>query len=366
MPRRSRRPLALLVAPALLVPALAACGSDDGEDEGSGLAEVSVSGDLGETPEVEWPDDYTAGKPESQTLIEGDGPEVAEDGTALVHYWIGNGYDESEAISTYTALPEVLDLTDTELPEALTAPVVGATVGSRVVTSLEAEELFGPVGQPAYGISNKDPLLLVTDVLGPYPIEEPYDEQGTGFAPDLVLDEDGRPEAMRFAGRPRPTGRLQVQTLVEGEGEPIKASDVVMVDYLGQVYAKPKPFDGSFDGTPLVQNLSGLVEGWQQALVGKTVGSRVVLAIPPRLGYGAEGNEGAGISGTDTIYFLIDVLARAPKPATPEPSEEPSPSASPSIDPSASGSPSPAVSGGSGDGSGGGSGGPSGSPSASE
>ena len=106
----------------------------------------------------------------------------------------------------------------------------------------------------------------------------------------------------------------------------------------------------SFDGQPLVRSLSELVEGWQQALVGKTVGSRVVIAVPPRLGYGAEGNEGAGIRGTDTIYFLIDVLGRAPEPAAPEPAEEESPSASPSASPSESVSPtdgatpSPAVS----------------------
>lgn len=357
MPRRSRRPLALL-ASALLIPALAACGSDDG-DQGSGLSDVEVSGEVGASPQVTWPDDYTAGTPESETLVEGDGPEIAEDGTALVHYWIGNGYDQSEAISTYTALPEVLDLSNTELPEALTDPVVGATVGSRIVTSLDAEELFGPVGQPAYGISNKDPLLLVTDVLGPYPVDAPYEEQGKGFGPDLVLGDDGVPTAMRFMGRPKPTGRLQVQTLVEGDGETIGASDVVMVDYLGQVYAKPKPFDTSFGAQPLVQSLSGLVEGWQQALVGKTVGSRIVLAVPPRLGYGAEGNEGAGIRGTDTIYFLIDVLGRAAKPEKPAPSEDDSPSASPSVDPSAdpsaSGTPSPA-----------GSASPSASPSASE
>lgn len=361
MPRRSRRPLALLVAPALLIPALAACGSDD-DGETTGLSEVTVSGEVGETPEVEWGEDYTAGSPESETLVTGDGPEIAEDGTALVHYWIGNGFDESEAISTYTALPEVLDLTNTELPEALTDPVVGATVGSRVVTSLGADELFGEVGQPAYGISNKDPLLLVTDILGPYSVDAPFEEEGTGFAPDLVLDEDGLPEAMRFAGRPRPTGRLQVQTLVEGTGEALKASDVVMVDYLGSVYAKPKPFDTSFGADPLVQSLSGLVEGWQEALVGKTVGSRVVLAIPPRLGYGAEGNEGAGIKGTDTIYFIIDILARAPKPATPEPEDEPSasPSASASIAPGTP-SESPAVSPG-----GSASGSPSESPSSSE
>lgn len=350
MPRRVRRPLALLVAPALLLPALAACGSDEDDSSGAGLAEVEVTGEFGETPVVEWPEDYSAGEAESETLVTGDGPEIPEDGTALVHYWIGNGFDQSEALSTYTALPQPLTLTDDQLPDALTDPIEGATVGSRIVTSVSAEEVFGEVGRPDLGISNADPLLIVADVLGPTPVEEPFVEEGTGFAPDLVLDEDGLPEAMRFMGRPRPTGRLQVQTLVEGDGEELKASDVVMVDYLGQVYAKPKPFDTSFGADPLVQTLSGLVEGWQQALVGKTVGSRVVLAIPPRLGYGAEGNEGAKISGTDTIYFVIDILARAPEPAAPEPAEEESPSASPSGSPSAEVSPtedatpSPAVS----------------------
>lgn len=346
MPRRVRRPLALLVAPALLLPSLAACGSDEDETSGAGLAAVEVTGEVGEPPVVEWPEEFTAGDAESETLVTGDGPAIAEDGTALVHYWIGNGFDQSEALSTYTALPEALDLGNTELPAALTEPVVGATVGSRVVTSVLAEEVFGEIGNPTIGVSNADPLLLVVDVLGPTPLDEPFVEEGTGFAPDLVLGEDGRPEAMRFMGRPRPTGQLQVQTLVEGDGEELKASDVVMVDYLGQVYAKPKPFDTSFDGQPLVQSLSGLVEGWQQALVGTTVGSRVVLAIPPRLGYGAEGNEGAGIRGTDTIYFVIDILGRAPEPVAPEPAEEESPSASPSaeVSPTEDASPSPAVS----------------------
>ena len=348
MPRRVRRPLALLVAPVLLLPALAACGSDDGDSSVTGLAEVEVSGEVGEPPVVEWGEDYSAGDPESETVVTGDGPAIEEDGTALVHYWIGNGFDRSEAISTYTALPEALDLSDAELPEVLTDPIVGATVGSRVVTSLSAEEIFGEVGNPAVGVSNADPLLLVMDVLGPTPIEEPYDEEGTGFGPDLVLDEDGLPEAMRFMGRPRPTGRLQVQTLVEGDGAEIEASDVVMVDYLGQVYARPNPFDTSYGGQPLVQSLSGLVEGWQQALVGKTVGSRVVIAVPPRLGYGPEGNEGAKIGGTDTIYFVIDVLGRAPEPVAPEPAEEeseaPAPSPSADVSPTEDATPSPAVS----------------------
>ncbi len=35
----------------------------------------------------------------------------------------------------------------------------------------------------------------------------------------------------------------------------------------------------------------------------------MLLAIPPKLGYGEDGNEGAGIKGTDTLYFVVDILA---------------------------------------------------------
>jgi peptidylprolyl isomerase len=34
----------------------------------------------------------------------------------------------------------------------------------------------------------------------------------------------------------------------------------------------------------------------------------VLLVIPPEKGYGADGNAQAGISGTDTLIFVVDLL----------------------------------------------------------
>jgi peptidylprolyl isomerase len=34
----------------------------------------------------------------------------------------------------------------------------------------------------------------------------------------------------------------------------------------------------------------------------------VLLVIPPALGYGSGGNPDAGISGTDTLVFVVDIL----------------------------------------------------------
>ncbi len=72
------------------------------------------------------------------------------------------------------------------------------------------------------------------------------------------------------------------------------------------------PFDSSFSrGAPASFQIGvgAVVKGWDKALVGRAVGSRVLLSIPPDLGYGEKGNKQAGIKGTDTLYFVVDILA---------------------------------------------------------
>ena len=69
------------------------------------------------------------------------------------------------------------------------------------------------------------------------------------------------------------------------------------------------------------EGLGDVVKGWTYGLTGVKVGSRVMLQIPPLLGYGAQ--EQANIPANSTLYFVVDVLS-ATKPA---------PSASPSATP---------------------------------
>ena len=51
-------------------------------------------------------------------------------------------------------------------------------------------------------------------------------------------------------------------------------------------------FDSSWDrGEPATFALTGVIAGWTQGLVGQTVGSQVLLVIPPDLGYGDQASE---------------------------------------------------------------------------
>jgi peptidylprolyl isomerase len=52
-----------------------------------------------------------------------------------------------------------------------------------------------------------------------------------------------------------------------------------------------------------------VIAGWVDGLVGQTVGSQILLVVPPSSGYGDAGAPAAGIGPTDTLVFVIDILA---------------------------------------------------------
>ncbi|MGH3367443.1 MAG: FKBP-type peptidyl-prolyl cis-trans isomerase, partial [Nocardioidaceae bacterium] len=130
--------------------------------------------------------------------------------------------------------------------------------------------------------------------------------------PQLSLDDSGTPTGFQADGSTAPApGKLGVHTLIEGDGDEVQAGDLLTVHYLGQVYPDGKIFDQSYTrGTPTTFQVGAgaLIPAWDEALVGLREGSRVVLVVPPEEGYGSQGNPQAGIKGTDTLLFVIDIL----------------------------------------------------------
>lgn len=309
-----RRSLAGATALALSLLSLTACGDDSGEASGDGsLASVSIEAEPGSAPEVAWDGALEPDGTETEVLVEGDG-ETAETGDDVIaHIWIGNGTDEQEVYSSYGegGGPQLITLNESLLPSIATA-VDGRAMGSIVAVASTAEEAYGEQGNPNLGIGNQDSVLFVVELLdlltsGP----SGQDREPAGWVPELV-EEDGSVTGFDFSDAPEPNRQLRTSVLVEGDGETVEEGQTIFVDYLGQVYGGDQPFDDSYSrGQPATFpiGVGQVVQGWDQSLVGQKVGSRVVVAIPPRLGYGSEGNEQAGISGTDTLYFVVDVLA---------------------------------------------------------
>ena len=51
-----------------------------------------------------------------------------------------------------------------------------------------------------------------------------------------------------------------------------------------------------------------VIPGWERGLAGGPAGSRVLLVLPPGLGYGQAGDP-PDVDGHDTLIFVVDILA---------------------------------------------------------
>lgn len=133
----------------------------------------------------------------------------------------------------------------------------------------------------------------------------------------------------------KPSKKLVSTVLKKGSGAKVVKGDLLVADYLGSIYTTGKVFDNSYDRkapSAFPIGIGKVVTGWDKTLVGVSVGSRVEMVLPPKDGYGTKGNPQAGIKGTDSLVFVVDVIARygkdlktgtAPTPVTTLPKDLP-------------------------------------------
>ncbi|WP_235735996.1 FKBP-type peptidyl-prolyl cis-trans isomerase [Nocardioides alcanivorans] len=347
----------------LLVPALAACGSDDDNDAGES-GSVAVSGAFGEAPDVTYETPYVVKEVTTEVLEEGDGDVVEPGDIALISVYVGNGYtgavatsswesqmaakaEDSAEESTQTPAPdestqddsgdtegtlsaagdekpasEMIQVTSDGTLKPIYDGIVGQPVGSRVLVSSPGEDAFG-LGGADYNIGNEDTTVFVIDVVNR--IEPQLDASGAKQpknAPEVV-EKDGKVTGLDFSKAPKKAGDdLRVLTMVEGDGPAITNGDQIAMRYLGQSWGKKKSFDGNYDAA--VPGLNGslatiakgaVIDGWVQGLKGVKAGSRVMLVIPSALAYGKDGSpdsgDGQAIGPNEDLVFVIDVLAVA-------------------------------------------------------
>ena len=107
---------------------------------------------------------------------------------------------------------------------------------------------------------------------------------------------------------------LVVHTLREGVGDPAEVGDTVIVDYLGMIIGDGEVFDTSYTrGVPLDFPLGrgGVIDGWDQGLLGARAGSLLRLDIPTELAYG-DTPPGDQIEPGDALSFNVEVRAVVP------------------------------------------------------
>jgi len=312
------RRLAALLGILCLLFGLAACGNDSGDKAGDGgtdaggLDAVTVTGDVGKAPDVKWNSEVNVDKTETKTLVEGKGDKLAKGDTALVHIWIGNGFSKQKAYSTYDqGAAQSLVVDDTQILKGLYAGVVDQTVGSRVEVVSPPADAFGDTGNPQLGVGNTDNVVFIVDIVNKVLSKPDGTPQKAPAAAPLLKETDGTPTGFDFSKAPKkPSDKLQVYTLIKGNGPKVTKGGNATMNYLGMVYGSDKIFDQSYGKAPYSTPIGAgqVIKGWDEGLVGVPVGSRVMLVIPPDLAYGEKGS-GDTIPPNSTLVFVVDVLA---------------------------------------------------------
>lgn len=323
----------ILVA-AVAATTLAACGDSDDADRPSAaepttsvadeltgdpsvLDAVTVSGDDGEQPTVEVDTPFRVEESARKVLREGDGDRIEDGSTAILDFVMVNGRDGSVYASSYadpadseaTAQPAVLTMDDT-LIQGVRLGMEGIRAGSRVVVAIAPDDGFGPAGgDPQSGLEADDTLIMVADVRE---VRTPL-ERATGSPvapapglPAVELADDGTPSITIPDGEP--PSELVAQTLIEGDGPEVEAGHTITVHYTGVLWDTGEVFDSSWEnGAPATFRIGvgEVIPGWDKGLVGTTVGSQVLLVVPPADGY-PDGNQ--SIPPGSTLVFVVDIL----------------------------------------------------------
>lgn len=119
------------------------------------------------------------------------------------------------------------------------------------------------------------------------------------------------------------TDSTQTRVVNEGSGDEVEDGDTVKLNYVAVNGRTGKQFDNSFKAeSPLTTQLTegSVLTGFVKGLTGQKVGSRVLVAIPPKDGF-AEGQardqaeQTLGVKADDTMVFLFDIVAKVPTEA---------------------------------------------------
>lgn len=257
------------------------------------LASVQVEGDAGAKPKFTFTQPFTVTAIASRLIAPGTGAKLVGGQILAVHYYAVNGADGTDLGTSYGATTVSLTVGDTNNGNEMNAALTGQNVGARL--------LFGVPGA-------KSTELMLIEVVGAKTV--PDRAEGEAVAPvaglpTVTLAADGTPTLTPATGTPSTT--LVVQPLIKGAGAAVTAGQTVTVNYTGWLWDGTK-FDSSWGRTKFTSALAkgSIIDGWIQGLVGQTVGSQVLLVIPPDLAYGA--TKQGTIPANSTLVFVIDIL----------------------------------------------------------
>lgn len=303
------RPLAALSVAALSAVLLAGCAGAAPEatpsPTGTGTADlcaaaapsgaasesITVEGEFGEKSTATFTAPIEVEELQSTVVVEGEGDPVAA-GDLVTYALSAFNAETGEELGSFgyadsPVLPQQIS------PDNPLGQLLGcAAPGTRVVAAFPATESAGAE-------------VYIVDLLDVVPAAAwGEDEEPVEGMPTVELAENGAP-TITIPDGDAPTD-VEIATLKKGDGTVVESGDTVLVHYTGVKWSDGTEFDSSWkNGVPTSFQTTGVVAGFQQALEGQTVGSQVLVVIPPEFGYGAQ--DGHELQ-EETLVFVVDIL----------------------------------------------------------
>lgn len=329
------RLLGLAVAPLIF---LSACGSDgdadnanqtsagddaaatsiapNGTAEDVTLTEVDVEGstvpalELGKIP-------LSVAETSIQQIEAGEGEATKADQDVELKYLAVNGTTGEEILSTFpTDETVVMSLSNPNLLPGFLNGLVGTKPGQSMILAMSPEDAFGAAGNAQLGIGPNDTVVFYVEVVkATTPLTQAEGEAVEPVEGLPTVEADGTsPATITIPEGEEPPSELVVQPLIKGEGKEVQAGQQVRMQYTGVQWSDGELFDTSLqEGREAFETVIGagqVIPGWDEGLVGQTVGSRVLLIVPPDMAYGAaqEGDPSYELKD-ETLVFVVDILA---------------------------------------------------------
>lgn len=255
--------------------------------------EVTVTGEPGVAPTIEFTAPLKVTKPTVEVIAEGTGDPLEDGGPVLVNFYAESAADGSLVNETYSSEPRAYELSEELLGVDIYHALHGQRAGARILH----------IVPPADGEAG---TVAVFDVL-------PTRAKGEAMPPreglpSVQLADDGEPTITVPADTPAPTD-LVVQSLIRGTGPQVAAGQVITVQYVGVTWSDGSVFESSWDDGQLPVSfpigVQSVLEGWDTGLVEQTVGSQVLLVVPPSMAYAGSPN----VLADETLVYVVDILS---------------------------------------------------------
>jgi peptidylprolyl isomerase len=314
-----RRAAALAFLPLIAAAAIAGCSSSSSSSSSAAAADtnksVTATGSFGKAPTVTIPAAKGTGPLYTKTVIQGAGATLTTSeslvGNFALYDWSGKthkllGSSYSEGAPTLFA---------GQLLPGLQKALIGQKMGSRVLAVMPPKDAYGTSGNSQIGVGASDTVIFVVDMIKEVSNASAATgkqvSNGGGALPTVTAGSPAKGPAITIPKTAIPK-TLQVKTLIKGTGPAVKKGQLLVAQYTGENWRTKSVFDSSWSRSApagFVIGVGQVIPGWDKGLVGQTVGSRVLLVIPSADGYGTSGNSQAGINPTDTLVFVVDIIA---------------------------------------------------------